>query len=75
MLLGVAERLVSLSRYSDAEKHVREALIGVHRCDDRMGRVLGLALLCRTAAETGRPEWAGVLWGAVERDEAAGEIG
>jgi hypothetical protein len=40
-----------------------------------MHRVYAIAILARTAAETGDIERAGLLWAAVELEEQAGPIG
>jgi predicted ATPase/class 3 adenylate cyclase len=72
---SLAERAVLLARWDDAERWGREALAKAHAIGERQSLVFGLAALARAAAETGRPERAGTLWGAVETEEARGPVG
>jgi len=57
-------------RPAEAETHGREALECFHRIRDRRGMVVSLAVLARVAHSCERPRRAGVLWGAVEAEEA-----
>jgi hypothetical protein len=75
MLTYMCEWSLELGQRADAERFGVEALELAHRMDDRMHRIYVLALLARVAAEDGRRERAGVLWGALEADEARGPIG
>ncbi len=42
---------------------------------DRQMMVFALARLARIAAETGRPEESGLIWGAIEAEEARSTMG
>ena len=42
---------------------------------DRAGRVFGVGLLARAAAEAGDYERAGLLWGAIEDEDAGAPLG
>jgi predicted ATPase len=42
---------------------------------DRPGRVFGVGLMARAAAETGDGERAGLLWGAIEDEDAGAPLG
>jgi tetratricopeptide (TPR) repeat protein len=71
----IAEYLVSLGRLTEAEGPAQDALRQAHAVDERQWRMFSLALLARIAAETGRGERAGTLWGAIEAEEARGPVG
>jgi predicted ATPase/class 3 adenylate cyclase len=74
-LLTLADKAALLSRWDDAERYAHDAVTRGHRIGERQVLVFGLALLARVAAETGRAERAGTLWGAVEGEEVRGPIG
>src|SRR5205085_2054082 len=59
----------------EGEAHAREALTIARRLRDRAGRTLGVGLLARVAAERGLRERAGLLWGAIEDDDAFAPLG
>ncbi len=75
VLTYLCEWSLELEERADAERFGVQALAIAHRIDDRMHRTYLLALLSRAAAEDGRRERAGELWGALEADEARGQIG
>ena len=75
MLQGLAECLVRLERIDEAEPVMREGLTLAREIGDRQACVLGLVLLAWIARLRG-DEWrAGLLWGAVEAEEARAPIG
>ena len=55
-MAAAAEHLVALGRLTDAEGPAREALAEAHAIDKRQFRLVGLAVLDRIAAQTGRAE-------------------
>ena len=59
----------------EGEAHAREALVIADGLRDRPGRVFGVGLLARVAAERGPPERAGLLWGAIEDDDVMAPLG
>jgi predicted ATPase/class 3 adenylate cyclase len=74
-LTTLTEQAVLAERWDDAARWGQEALTDSHSIRERQLLVYLLALLARTAAATGRTERAGVLWGAVETEEARGPVG
>jgi predicted ATPase/class 3 adenylate cyclase len=71
----LADYHIKLGRLDEAERCVREGLPDTLAIGERQFLLYGLAELARVAAETGRPELAGTLWGAVETEEARGPVG
>ena len=71
----LAEWSIELGRFEDADRHARAALQLAAGIGDRLHQVYLLALLARTASECGDGQRAGVLWGAIEREEQRGPIG
>jgi predicted ATPase len=59
----------------EGEAHARESLALADRLRDRPGRIFGVGLLARAAAERGLPERAGLMWGAIEDDDAVAPLG
>ena len=76
---GALAELASLSLNAglvdEGEAHARDALVIADRLRDRPGRVFGVGLLARVAAERGLPERAGLLWGAIEDDDVMAPLG
>ena len=62
-------------RLEDAQTWAREGLMTAFQIGDRMHTVYCLAILAWHASATGQPEASGLLWGAVEAEEARGAIG
>jgi predicted ATPase/class 3 adenylate cyclase len=75
MLYHLCEWSFESERSHEADGFGREGLELAHRIGDRMHGVYLLALLARAAAEDGRLEHAGFLWGAVEAEEKRGIVG
>ena len=75
MLAELAALSLSVGRIDEAEARVRDALAIAVELRDRPGRVFGVGLLARVAAERGQRERAGRLWGAIEDEVAAAPLG
>jgi predicted ATPase len=75
VLLNLVEVAIETGRKGQMEDWRREALEIGREIGDRRGSVYGLALSARIAAERGDLQRAGLLWGAVEAEEARGQIG
>jgi predicted ATPase len=74
-LVGAADLADELGRTELAWKRAREGLRLCRDVGDRQTTLYTLALLARLTRAAGEPERAGVLWGAVEAEEARGPIG
>ena len=62
--------------YVDAgEQHARDSLAIAVRLPDRPGRVFGVGIFARIAAERGHGERAGFRWGAIENEEPGAPLG
>jgi predicted ATPase/class 3 adenylate cyclase len=59
----------------EGEAHARESLAIANRLRDRPGRIFGVGNLARIAAERGKSERAGRLWGAIEDEQAGAPLG
>jgi predicted ATPase/class 3 adenylate cyclase len=59
----------------EGEALARESLEIAERLRDRPGRIFGVGILARVAAERGQAERAGRLWGAIEDDQAGAPLG
>ena len=68
MLAELAALDLADGRIEDGERRAREALTIAAEIRDRGGRVFGVGLLARVAAERGEHERAGRLWGAIETE-------
>jgi predicted ATPase len=75
MTAQLADHLTLLGRLDEAERPARQSLALAHEVDEQQTRMYNLALLARLAADTGRLERAGTLWGALEAQEAHGPVG
>jgi len=75
MLAELAQLALNASRVDEGETRAREALGLAEQLRDRGGRVFGVGLLARVAAERGQPERAGRLWGAIEDEDAVAPLG
>jgi hypothetical protein len=65
----------TVRRAGEAESFARESLELMRPIGDRQMMVFALARLARIAAEAGRPEEAGLIWGAIEAEEARSPMG
>jgi predicted ATPase len=59
----------------EGEAHARDSLAIADEIHDRPGRIFGVGILARVAAEKGQTERAGRLWGAIEDEEAGAPLG
>jgi hypothetical protein len=59
----------------EGEARARESLAIAHELRDRPGRIFGVGILARVAAERGQSERAGRLWSAIEDEEADAPLG
>ena len=59
----------------EGEARARESLAIADRLRDRAGRIFGVGILARVAAERGQRERAGRLWGAIENEQAGAPLG
>jgi predicted ATPase len=75
MLRRLADWELDHGNVADAERLLGESLQLSHELGDRISVVFALARLARVATETGQPERAGRLWGAVEAEEEGGALG
>jgi hypothetical protein len=71
----LAELSLSLGRLEACEAEARTALALARQLDDRQNSVRAMAMLSARAGAAGEGERAGVLWGAIEAEEARGPIG
>ena len=74
-LLNLAEVAISAGRLDEAEEALAAALTIGKRVGDRQSLVYGLSLVARVLFDRGRPARAGLIWGAIEAEEARGPIG
>jgi predicted ATPase len=74
-LVNGAQYALRLGRLQDARSRCCESLSIARAIGDRQGMVWALAMLASVEAESGRPEQAGRLWGAIEAEELRGRIG
>jgi predicted ATPase/class 3 adenylate cyclase len=74
-LLDLAELLLDRGRIPEADRRLREALPLAVQIGDRQATIFGLALLARSLGDAGLSERAGLLWGAIEAEEARAPVG
>ena len=75
MLRKLVDCLLELGRVGDADAYGRESLQIMSEIGDRQMVIFTLARLARIAAETGNPERAGLVWGAIEAEERRSPMG
>jgi predicted ATPase len=75
MVAMLTEFLLEVGRFDDAEPWGRRSLELLRKAGDRQNMVYGVATMAWAAAATGRSERAGLLWGAIEAEEARGAVG
>ncbi|MCY7301503.1 MAG: hypothetical protein LH654_00365 [Thermoleophilia bacterium] len=75
MLAELAQLLLNDGRADEGEASARESLAIADELRDRSGRIFGVGLLARAAAERGDCEKAGRLWGAIEHEDAHAPLG
>jgi non-specific serine/threonine protein kinase len=74
-LAELADLCLNADRIDDGESRARESLALAERIGDRAGRVFGIGLMARVAAERGQHERAAYLWAAVEDEDAGAPLG
>jgi predicted ATPase len=74
-LRKLSDCMLDLGRADDAEAYARESLKLMRPIGDRQMMVFALARLARIAGETGRPDQAGLIWGAIEAEEERSAMG
>ena len=72
---NLAERTAELGRHTEAAGWSRASLKLLHRFGDRQNTLALLAELARVNAVLAHDEEAGILWGAVEAEEARSPLG
>src|SRR5207244_1494401 len=75
MLAELAALSLKAGRVDEAEARAREALGLAEELRDRPGRVFAIGVLACVAAERGELEPAGLLWGAIENEDAGAPLG
>jgi hypothetical protein len=75
MLAEVAQLDLAAGRIEEGTAAALAALALADEVRDRAGRVFGVGLLARAAAESGDSKRAGLLWGAIEDEDAGAPLG
>jgi predicted ATPase/DNA-binding SARP family transcriptional activator len=75
MLAELASLSLNAGRVDEAEARARESLAVAEQIGDRAGRVFGVGLLARVAAERGQRERAAGLWAAIQDADAVAPLG
>ena len=71
----IAALALGMDQLNEAESLARESLVAARDMRDRPARVLGVGVLAVVAAEHGHPEKAGLMWGAIEEEDAVAPLG
>jgi predicted ATPase/class 3 adenylate cyclase len=66
---------LATGRIEEGRERALEALNLAAAMNDRPGRIFGVGLLARAAAESGDTKRAGLLWGAIEDEDAGAPLG
>ena len=75
MLAELAQLDLAAGRLEAGREAALKSLAMKDEMRDRAGRVFGVGLLARAAAEAGDYERAGLLWGAIEDEDAGAPLG
>jgi hypothetical protein len=75
MLAELAQLDLETGRIEEGQTAALESLRFAVELSDRPGRIFGVGLLARAAAEKGDVERAGLLWGAIEDENAGAPLG
>ena len=75
MLRKLVDCLLELGQTTEADASTRESLRLMSEIGDRQMVVFTLARLARIAAESGRYERAGLVWGSIEAEEGRSSMG
>ena len=74
-LAELAQLDLAAGRIEEGRETAFKSLALANEMRDRPGRVFGVGLLARAAAESGDSERAGLLWGAIEDEDAGAPLG
>ena len=75
MLAELAQLDLAAGRLEAGREAALKSLAMKDEMRDRPGRVFGVGLMARAAAEAGDSERAGLLWGAIEDEDAGAPLG
>jgi predicted ATPase len=75
MLAELAQLDLAAGRIDEGKATALKALTLAEEIRDRPGRVFSVGLLARAAAESGESKRAGLLWGAIEDEDAGAPLG
>jgi predicted ATPase/class 3 adenylate cyclase len=75
MLAELAQLDLAAGRIDEGKAAALNALALADEIRDRPGRVFGVGLLARAAVESGDSKRAGLLWGAIEDEDAGAPLG
>ena len=75
MLAELAQLDLQAQRFEEGQSAALESLRLAVELSDRPGRVFAVGLLARAAAERGEGQRAGLLWGAIEDEDAGAPLG
>jgi predicted ATPase len=75
VLAELAQLDLAAARLEEGREAALKSLAMKDEMRDRAGRVFGVGLLARAAAEAGDYERAGLLWGAIEDEDAGAPLG
>ena len=75
MLAELAALSLKARRIEETEAHARESLALAEELRYRAGRIFAIGVLACVAAERGELESAGLLWGAIEDEDAGAPLG
>ena len=75
MLAELAQLELASGRIDEGREAALRSLALADEVGDRPGRIFGVGLLARAAAELGDSERAGLLWAAIEDDDAGAPLG
>ena len=75
MLAELAQLDLAAGRLESGREAALKSLVMSNEMRDRPGRVFGVGLMARAAAEAGDDERAGLLWGAIEDEDAGAPLG
>jgi predicted ATPase len=75
MLQAICECYIQVGQIDEADAAARQELTLARKIGERQSTVYGVVHLAWIAALRGEDDWAGLLWGAVEAEEARAPVG
>jgi predicted ATPase/DNA-binding SARP family transcriptional activator len=75
MLAELACLSIGAGRIDEAERRAHDSLVIAEELHDHAGRIFGIGLFATVAAQREELERAGVLWGAIEHEDAVAPLG